>query len=139
MEGVLAYGLLLPRVIAIPNEVRHMRIKFALLLALVFVCGCSCALANATYTDQFDSSSVMHCCLSPRLGDLPPSRSFNTTSARWRGRSFASYTYPDVLQVWMPLKFSALVSSFTEVIDCNAVFPFCRYQWSGTFMVATCL
>ena len=116
------------------NEVRHVRIKLALFLALVFVCSCSCAFANATYTDQFDSSTVTHCCSVSPFGGPPPIPLVQyDVSALEGGRSFASYTYPDVLQVWMPLKFSALVSSFTEIIDCTAVFPFCRYQWSGTF------
>jgi hypothetical protein len=47
-----------PRVIAIPNEVRHVKIKLALFLALVFVCGCVPALANATYTDRYSSPFV---------------------------------------------------------------------------------
>ena len=74
-----------PRVIAIPNEVRHMRIKFALLLAFVFVCGCSCAMANATYTDFFDSPFSGSGCATSPIGtraNLLPTHHSNTSAMR---------------------------------------------------------
>lgn len=124
-----------PRVIGIPNEVRDMKIKFALFLALVFVCGCIPALANATYTNGFDSEFGTGCCHVSPFGGPPPIPLVQYSGdALLQGLNFVTYTYPDTVQVWMQVDFSALVSSFSETVNCYTIpASFCVYDWQGTF------
>ena len=112
-----------------------MRIKFGLLLAFVFVCGCSCAMANATYTDFFDSPfSGCGCQVSYwNSGGPPPNAPLEYIGhAPWlMGFSFVNFYSPNFLEVWpMQVDFTAQVSSFSESIDCS--YSPCLYLWSGT-------
>ena len=119
------------RVIAIPYEVRHVKIKFALFLALVFVCGCSCAFANATYTDRFDSPfSGCGCYISYFGGQAPNPLLEYDGHGLLTGFSFANFQSPNFLEAWMQVGFIAQVSSYSESVNCD--YSPCLYLWNGT-------
>lgn len=108
-----------------------MKSKLNTLLAFVFVCACSSALANPTYTDSFYTRNV-HCCSFTPWG--PPPLGFlqyDVSESGLGGEFFATYRLPDYLWTTMSVDFSALVSTFREVVDCWGTQ--CNYSWDGTF------
>ena len=108
-----------------------MKIKLALFLAFVFVCGCSCAFANSTYTDSFDTQNI-HCCNFTPWGPPPLGfTQYDVSEIGLGGQRFATYNPSNILQVYMQVDFSALVSTFHEVVDCWG--SQCNYTWDGTF------
>ncbi len=112
-----------------------MKVKLTVLLALVIVCGRVPAFANATYTDRFDSIIGTGCCQVSPWGSGPPPIPLvqYEGSELVTGLSFATYVFPDYVQTFMQVDFSALLSTFHEKVDCDIAFPLCNYQWNGTF------
>lgn len=110
-----------------------MRIKLVLFLALVFVCGCIPALANATYTDSFDSPFVGCGCQVSywNSGGLPPNPPLEHAGhGLLTGFSFANFYSPEFLEVWMQVDFTGRVSGYSESVNCD--YSPCLYLWSGT-------
>jgi len=114
---------------------RYLNVRLTVLLALVLVCGCSCAMASATYTNGFSGADNCNGCFISPFGSGPPPLPLAQYSGSFTldGPSFATYDWPDYVQTFMHIDFSALVSNLTETVNCGAAQGSCIYNWFGTF------